>query len=187
MPPKNVMLRATLIALLLFSLSSRGEESYLLNPGDVLGVFVWNEESLNQEVLIRPDGYISMPLAGHIKAGGRTVTEVEAALKDQLSRYLKDEPTVTVSLHAMHGNKVFVLGKVNRPGEYPIVRPTDVMQALSIAGGLNAFAAENDVVILRRNRDGSQQAIAFEYGKLKSGRDLETNVLLQAGDVVVVP
>src|SRR5690606_6636375 len=144
--------------LLLLSLSSLAEDTYLLNPGDVLRVFVWNEESLTQELLVRPDGYISMPLVGHIKAGGRTPGDVEAALTEQLSRYLKDKPTVTVSLQAISGNRIFVLGKVNRPGEYPIVRPTDVMQALSIAGGLNSFAAENNIVILRRDTDGSQEA-----------------------------
>lgn len=173
--------------LLMLSLSSLAEDTYLLNPGDVLRVFVWNEESLTQELLVRPDGYISMPLVGHIKAGGRTPGDVEAALTEQLSRYLKDKPTVTVSLQAISGNRIFVLGKVNRPGEYPIVRPTDVMQALSIAGGLNSFAAENNIVILRRDTDGSQEAIPFQYGRVKGGRDLDTNIVLQAGDVVVVP
>lgn len=188
---KKPIFQSLLLSLLVLMLPARAEEpaddTYRLNPGDMLGIFVWNEESLTREVMVRPDGYISMPLAGHIRAGGHTPGEVEAELTRQLSKYLKDTPTITVSLQAIHGNRIFVLGKVNRPGEYPIIRPTDVMQALSVAGGLNAFAAEGDVVILRREADGSQQAIPFRYNRVKNGRDLDTNIILRAGDVVVVP
>lgn len=161
--------------------------SYAINPGDVLQVFVWNEESLSREVLVRPDGFISIPLVGQVAAGGRTPDEVEQAIAEGLGRYLKDEPTVTVSLQGIGGNKIYILGKVNRPGEYPMVRPVDVMQALAIAGGLNTFAAENSIVVLRRNTDGSQAAIPFEYGEVKDGDALDTNIMLRAGDVVVVP
>jgi polysaccharide export outer membrane protein len=160
---------------------------YSINPGDILEVFVWNEESLTREVLVQPDGAISVPLAGHVQAGGRTVEEIEAALAEQLGRYLKDKPVVTISLRKIDGHKIYVIGKVNRPGEYPINRPTDIMQALALAGGLNAFAAENDINVLRRNGDGSQHAIQFRYGDLKQGQALDSNLFLQSGDVVVVP
>lgn len=175
------------IAVLLLATTAWAEPSYKLNPGDVLRIDIWNEESLTREAVVRPDGYISFPLAGDIKVGGDTTVAAEKSLADALGKFLKDTPTVTVAVFQLAGNKIYVLGKVNRPGEYPINRPTDVMQALAMAGGLNAFAAENNIKILRRDDQQEQVAIPFEYGELKSGDDLETNIILQSGDVVVVP
>ena len=163
------------------------EPDYKINPGDVLDVFVWNEESLTRQVVVRPDGYISMPLAGQIAAGGMSVKVVEDSLTSALAKFLKDRPTVTVSLMKLEGNKIYVLGKVNRPGEYIINSPIDVMQALALAGGLNAFASENNINVLRRKTNGKQVAIPFEYGEVKEGDDLETNIILLSGDIVVVP
>jgi polysaccharide export outer membrane protein len=100
---------------------------------------------------------------------------------------LKDAPNVTVNPIRLDGNKISVLGKVARPGEYPINRPIDVMGALALGAGLNQFAAENSIKILRRNEQGEQIAIPFEYGDVKNGEALETNILLKAGDIVVVP
>lgn len=178
----------TILCLLLLCLAqvSLAQPSYQLNPGDILHIDVWNEDTLSRDVLILPDGYISFPLAGTIKAGGFTAPQVEAALAKALSKYLKDPPTVTVSIKELDGNKIYVLGKVNHPGEFPINRPTDVMQALAMAGGLNTFAAENDIDVLRRNANGQQIAIPFEYGDVKEGEKLQTNILLHSGDVVVV-
>ena len=184
----RISLKVVAAAVLIWcSMPSQATTDYLINPGDVLDVFVWNEESLTRQVLVRPDGAINVPLAGQIQAGGHTTADVETALTSQLGRYLKDKPVVTVSLLKIEGHKIYVLGKVNRPGEYPINRPTDIMQALALAGGLNAFAAENDINVLRRSNDGSQQAIRFRYGDLKQGQSLDSNQFLQSGDVVVVP
>jgi polysaccharide export outer membrane protein len=173
------------------SLASTGlratEASYRINPGDLLAIFVWNEENLNQEVLVRPDGFINFPLAGEIDATGSTPGELENKLAEALGKYLKDKPTVTASVRQLNGNKIYVIGKVQRPGEYPINRPIDVMQALALGGGLNTYAAENSIKVLRRDAAGKQTAIPFEYGEVKDGDDLETNILLRAGDVVVVP
>ena len=174
------------IALLSISLVSQADE-YVLNPGDVLSIYVWNEESLTREMIVLPDGSISFPLAGKVLVGGKTVADAEQALIKGLSQYLKDAPSVTISPLQLAGNKIYVLGKVNRPGEYPINRPTDVMQALALAGGLNTFAAESRISVLRRNAAGVQQAMPFHYGDVKGGSALETNVVLKAGDVVVVP
>lgn len=162
------------------------QSAYLLNPGDAIRIDVWNEESLSREMLILPDGKISFPLAGELQFGGLSVAAAEKALAEALSKYLKDMPTVTVSVMELRGNKIYVLGKVNRPGEFPINRPTDVMQALAMAGGLNTFAAENDINVLRRDASGKQVAIPFEYGEVKAGEELDTNILLKSGDVVVV-
>lgn len=177
---------AICVLMLVLSPWAAAETAYQLNPGDVLRIDVWNEESLTREMLVLPDGKISFPLAGEIKLGGLSVAEAEKTLAEALSKYLKDVPTVTVSIMELAGNKIYVLGKVNRPGEFPINRPTDVMQALAMAGGLNTFAAENDINVLRRDESGKQVAIPFEYGEVKAGEDLDTNILLRSGDVVVV-
>lgn len=174
------------LIVLVYSSSLIAEPAYKINPGDVLRVDIWNEESLTREVVVRPDGYISFPLAGDVLVGGDTTVAAEGMLAQALGKFLKDSPTVTVAVFQLSGNKIYILGKVNRPGEYPINRPTDVMQALAIAGGLNTFAAENSINILRRAPDGTQQAIPFEYGEVKSGNDLDTNLVLHSGDIVVV-
>lgn len=183
----NVISRL-LMGLVLVGIAQLGaaEPSYKLNPGDVLQIDVWNEETLTREIVVLPDGYISFPLAGIVKVGGLTSVQAGEALAEALGKYLKDEPTVTVSVLQLAGNKIYVLGKVNRPGEFPINRPTDVMQALAIAGGLNTFASENNISVLRRNEAGEQIAMDFEYGEVKEGDELQTNILLQSGDVVVV-
>ncbi|MFV8816180.1 polysaccharide biosynthesis/export family protein [Haliea sp. E17] len=160
---------------------------YKINAGDVLEIFVWNEEALSREVRVRPDGYISVPLAGEIHAGGKTPSEVTETIRVALSTYLNDGPVVTVSLRALEGNIVYVMGKVNRPGAFPVIAPVDVAQALAWAGGLNSFADEDDIQVLRRNVDGTQTAMPFDYGAIENGEHLDTNIILQSGDLIVVP
>ena len=160
---------------------------YTINPGDVLTIDVWNEASLAREVLVRPDGLISLPMAGEIDTGGQTPEQVGEMISTALGNFMKDTPRVTVSVQAINGNKIYVIGKVQRPGEYVLTSNTDVMQALALAGGLNTFAAENDILVLRRKPDGSQVSIAFEYADVKAGKSLDSNVILQSRDVVVVP
>lgn len=183
------LFRFILIGLLLStSLFSRADTTpYLVNSGDVLLIYVWNEKDLSQEVLVRPDGTISIPLAGQVQAGGLTVLQIEKNLTTALTKYMKDQPSVTVMIKQTAGNGIYVIGKVNKPGQFLINQPTDVMQALAMAGGLNAFAAENSINILRRNSDGVQTAIRFRYSDVKNGEALQTNIVLQSGDVVVVP
>ncbi|MCD2450685.1 polysaccharide biosynthesis/export family protein [Methylicorpusculum oleiharenae] len=160
--------------------------TYKVEPGDVLTVSVWKEEGLLQEVLVRPDGGISFPLAGNIQAQGKTLEQIESIISQRLADYIAD-PVVTVSAKQLFGNKVYVIGKVNKPGEYPINRPTDVMQGLAMAAGMTPFSAVNDIVILRRHADGQQEAIPFRYGDVEDGDDLHQNIVLQPGDVIVVP
>jgi polysaccharide export outer membrane protein len=159
---------------------------YLVRSGDVLQVSVWKEPELTRELLVRPDGGFSFPLAGQVRAQGRVVEDIEREIKARIERYIP-EPVVTVAVLKTQGNKVHVVGKVNRPGEYVMSSETDVMQALSMAGGTNSFAALNDIMILRRQPDGAQMAIPFRYGDVEDGENLEQNILLQSGDVVVVP
>ena len=160
---------------------------YSVNPGDVLRIDVWNEESLSREVLVRPDGIISLPIVGDINTTNSSPSQVADKISQALSEYMKDAPRVVVSLVDVTGNKISVIGKVNQPGEFKITRDTDVMQALALAGGLNAFAAENDIQILRREPNGNQIAIPFEYAEVKAGEKLQSNIILRSGDVVVVP
>jgi polysaccharide biosynthesis/export protein len=160
-------------------------ESYRIQPGDILAISVWKETDLQADVLVRPDGGMSFPLAGEQVAGGRTIAEVRAALEERLKKYIPG-PVVTVALKLIGGNRIYVVGKVNRPGEYPFSRSLDVMQSLSLAGGATSFASLNDIRILRRDND-TQTAIQFHYEDVERGRKLEQNIVLQSGDTVVVP
>jgi polysaccharide export outer membrane protein len=160
---------------------------YRINAGDILLIFVWNEKDLSQELLVHPDGNIGLPLVGQLAAGGLTTEELQNNIVEGLGKFMKDKPSVAVSIKQTAGNKIYVLGKVNRPGDYPINRPTDIMQALAMAGGLNAFAAESSINVLHRTKDGTQKAIKFRYNDVKGGDELQSNVLLESGDVVVVP
>jgi polysaccharide export outer membrane protein len=158
---------------------------YLLQAGDVLQVAVWKETDLTAEVLVRPDGGISFPLAGELPAAGHTVADLTAMLERRI-RKLEPDAVVTVVVKSASGNRVYVIGKVNRPGEFPLIGPVDVMQALSLAGGATPFADTNGIRILRR--DGKRQSsIGFRYNDVERGRKLEQNILLQSGDTVVVP
>lgn len=158
---------------------------YHLQPGDVLNVLVWKETDLQSEVLIRPDGGISFPLAGDLRAAGLTTADLRTALETRVRKLIPDA-VVTVSVKAPNGNRVFVIGKVNRPGDFPLLRPTDVMQALSLAGGATPYASTNKIRVL--HRDGSRLTSSrFRYSDVARGKNLQQNILLQSGDTVVVP
>lgn len=159
--------------------------AYLIQPGDILTIIVWKEKELQSEVLVRPDGALSFPLIGDVAGLGRSVEAVRQEITDRLQPFIPS-PVVTVAIKAIGGNRIYVLGKVNRPGDFPFSQPVDVMQALSLAGGATPYAALNDVVILRR-QDGAQKALRFRYGDVEHGKYLEQNILLQSGDTVVVP
>lgn len=161
------------------------EAAYLLGPEDLVKVSVWKDEQLTQEVVVRPDGMISFPLVGDILAAGRTVEEVRLELVKRLGKFIPN-PHVSVLATKLHSYKIYVTGRVNKPGEFLVGHYTDVLQALSLAGGLTPYAAENDIKIMRREK-GEQKAYRFRYGDVRNGKDLEQNILLQRGDVVVVP
>ena len=165
--------------------AAQATDPYTVLPGDLLQILVWKEEDLQMDVLVRPDAAFSFPLAGDISTNGLSVVELQEELTKRLSRYISN-PVVTVSVKEVLGNKVYVIGQVNRPGEFVVNPRVDVMQALSMAGGLTAFASANDVKILRR-KGGQQFALSFKYNDVLKGRDLSQNVMLQSGDIVVVP
>lgn len=161
------------------------DAEYTVKPGDLLTIAVWKEPDLQGPVLVRPDGAFSFPLAGQVDARGKTVMQLQQTITDRLKKFISD-PVVTVSIQEVRGNKVYVLGQVNKPGEFIVNPRVDVMQALSMAGGTTPFAALGDITILRREGD-QQRALPFRYQEVARGRNLDQNITLQAGDVVVVP
>ncbi len=161
------------------------ELSYLLGPEDIIKISVWKDEHLTSDAIVRPDGMISFPLVGDVLAAGRTVEDVRADIAKRLTRFIPNAH-VSVAVTKLQSYKIYVLGRVTKPGEYLVGHYTDVLQALSLAGGLTPFASENDIKILRRE-NGEERAIPFRYGDAQKGRDLKQNILLQRGDVVLVP
>lgn len=161
------------------------ESGYRLQAGDILEISVWKETDLQREVLVRPDGSFSFPLAGEIDARGKTVDDVRAILVDHLQKYVPS-PVVSVAVKQIGGNRVYVVGKVNKAGDFPLTNPLDVMQAISLAGGVTPYAAVNNIVILRR-QNGRQQSFRFKYSDVARGRSLSQNIQLESGDTVVVP
>lgn len=167
------------------ALASQVDPEYQLGAEDVLLISVWKDEQLTREVVVRPDGMFSFPLIGDVQAEDRTVDQIRTDLVQRLTKYIPN-PNVSVAVTKVVSYKVYVVGRVNKPGEYLIGHYTDVLQALSLAGGLTPFAAENDIKVMRRVR-GEQHAIPFRYGDMRKGRALEQNIVLQRGDVVMVP
>ena len=161
------------------------ESTYHIGPGDVLEISVWKDESLSRQMVVPPDGVISFPLIGDIDVSNLTVPDLRKAVEQKLSEYVPDA-TVTVMLLQINSLKGYVIGKVNRPGEFPINMETNVMQILSMAGGLAEFASDTKILILRQEK-GETIKIPFNYKHVEKGKDLEQNILLRRGDVVVVP
>ena len=161
-------------------------DSYRLQPGDVLEISVWKEETLRREVLVRSDGGLSFPLAGDLSVSGLTPDDVRHELETRLNKFIPDV-TVSVAVRQINGNLVFVVGRVNKPGAFKFDRPVDVMQALSLAGGATEFAGVDSIRILRRAADGGQRTFDFAYSDVARGRHLDQNIVLKSGDTVVVP
>ncbi len=169
----------------LFASNVFADQRYLLNSGDILDISVWNEEALQKQAVVLPDGVITIPLAGEIVAKDKTVAEVEEELTKKFSEYLAD-PVVTVSVTSVEGNRVHILGKVLNPGSFVMNQPLDAMQALSLAGGLSPYAEENNIIVLRRDGE-KQQVLPVKYAEIKKGKALKTNITLESGDVMIVP
>lgn len=159
--------------------------TYRVGPEDVLEISVWREDALKKEALVRPDGGISYPLIGDVQAAGKTIGELREEITKRLEKFIP-EAVVSVTVLKAASQRIYVLGKVTRPGEFPVGRSVDVLQALSMSGGLAPFADANGIRIMRREGD-RQVVLPFEYARVVRGERLEQNVLLRPGDVVVVP
>lgn len=160
-------------------------DAYRLHPGDEIVVSVWGEDSLKQQTVVLPDSSITLPLAGRVEVGGLSTPEVEQRIAQKLKKYLK-EPVVTVVIVGLDGNRAFVTGKVLKPGPLIISGPITVLQAISIAGGFDKFADENDIKVIRTTPHG-QETLPVHYDDIISGKDMSTNIQLRADDTVVVP
>ncbi len=177
-----------LVVMLVLSQSASAQVSgleYRIGPEDVLHISVWKEKDLDRKVLVRPDGGVSFPLVGDIQVSGRTPIEVQDEIRSRLQRYVPDAE-VTVAVDKISGYTVFVLGEVNKPGQFTLGRYVDVLQALTLAGGTSPYASERNIQILRR-QDGREVAFRFDYRDIKRGQNLAQNIILQSGDVVIVP
>ena len=164
-----------------------------LRPGDTLLISVWQDPKLDRKVIIGPDGMIAFPLAGHIKAGGKTPQALEEVLRTRLQKNYSGQLDVTVSLADVNKDeeaetkpRVYITGEVLKPGPYPIKPAINVMQAIALAGGLGPFAAKQRVQ-LHRKINGADSIFIFDFNAYASGRDATDNINLQSGDIIIVP
>ncbi len=161
------------------------DKDYVIGPGDVLDISVWKDETLTRSVVVLPDGKISFPLIGEVMASGKTVAKLKKEIEEKLTPFV---PEVTLSLEVKQVNSmvIYVIGRVNNPGRFPINVNVNVLQALSIAGGLTPFAKREKIKIFREE-GGRTEIIKFQYDRVIEGTHLEQNIMLKRGDVVVVP
>ena len=163
---------------------------FLIGPEDVLIVTVWRNQELSREVIVRPDGKISLPLLGDIPAAGLTAQALSKQVADGLVEFMAT-PTVSVQVKEINSYHIFVVGEVGRPGKIVLKSFTSVLQGISYAGGFTLFASRNNVHILRNVKNGQgetkQVLIPVPYQDIVHGKNLEANIILKAGDVIVVP
>jgi len=167
------------------------ESLYRINGGDTLHISVYGERDLDRDVAVEPDGGIAFPLVGNMNARGLTLGELQKKIADALraGNMLPNvtDPEVTVSLVKSSGNSFSVIGQVKTPGTFVTDTQVDVMQALSLAGGLTPFASKSRIIVLRRDESGVQKKMPFDYSAVEDGENLNSNIVLHGGDVVVVP
>jgi len=158
---------------------------YVIGPEDVLTIVFWREKEISGDVAVRPDGRISLPLLNDVEAAGLTPEELRERLTHAAGTLL-EEPTVTVVVKQINSRKVFITGNVGKPGVYPLGGPLTVMQLITMAGGVLEFANDKNISILRTEK-GSQISLRFNYDDVKKRKNLQQNILLKAGDTIIVP
>lgn len=161
------------------------DDKYIIGPADVLEIQVWREPNLSCTAPVRPDGKISLPLLNDVQAAGLSPQELKTKIEKGLAKFL-EKPEVLVSVQEIKSKNIYILGKVNTPGQYPLQHGLTVIQALSLAGGFAEWADEKDIVILR-HENGKQKRIKFNYKRVSRGKDLEKNIVLCPGDTIIVP
>jgi polysaccharide export outer membrane protein len=188
---RNILFAVCVAMLPIAATAATADEAYKINGGDTLHISVYGETNLDRDVVVQPDGGLAFPLVGNIDARGMSLEQLQKTIGQALrqGQYLPNvtDNEVTVALVKATGNSVSVIGQVKQAGTFAINTELDVMQALSMAGGLTPFASRSGIKVLRRDSAGKQVAIPFDYADIEDGQNLDSNILLQGGDVVVVP
>ena len=161
------------------------DPNYVIGPQDVLDIDVWKEAELTRSVPVRPDGKISLPLLNDVQAAGLTPTQLSEEITTDLKKFITD-PQVTVIVTQINSQRVYILGEMTRPGAYPLLPGMTVLQALSSAGGFTPFANMKKIYVLR-NEGGKQEKFPFNYKDVVKGKNAGENIVLKAGDQIVVP
>jgi polysaccharide biosynthesis/export protein len=161
------------------------QERYLLGPEDVIEISVWKEPEMTKQLVVQPDGKIFYPLIGEVRVAGKTVKQVQEEVSGRLEKFVTDASVTVILLKTQH-YKFYVTGKVNKPGEYLAGRPISVLQAIATAGGLTPFASPRNIKIVRKV-GGMDEVYPFNYKDVSKGLLMSQDILLQPGDVVVVP
>jgi polysaccharide export outer membrane protein len=159
---------------------------YRVGAGDQLKVNVWKHDELSQQVTVRPDGKFSLTLVGDIDANGRTVDEIAADIGKRSARYFQDNPPVSVQVAEVRSYKIYVVGEVQRSGEFTPNHQVTVLHGLALAGGFTRFANPDRIIIVRKDSHGERR-IPFDYDAVVNDGDLQENLALQSGDTVIVP
>ena len=167
------------------SSEAEANSDYKIGPQDLVRVDVWKEPDISRTIPVRPDGKISLPLLNDVQAAGLTATQLSAAIHDGLTKYLTN-PQVTVTVTEINSRRVYVTGEVTRPGALALLPTMTVLQALTSAGGFTQFAKIKSIYVLRVE-EGRQVRHPFNYKEVVKGRKPEDDILLQPGDVVMVP
>ena len=160
--------------------------NYVIGPGDTLAVNVWKEPEISRTLPVRPDGNISLPLAGDLVANGRTPVELQNDIRKQLLTYFSD-PEVTVVVQEAKSHKFNIVGEIEKPGSYVMSNPMTVLDAIAVAGGLRDFAKATKIYVLRVSPDGSRTRLPFNYKRVIKGQALQDNVELLPRDTIIVP
>ena len=167
------------------STAAKSDDDYMIGPGDILSIDIWKEPELSKQVSVRLDGKISLPLVNDVDAAGLTSAELREHLAEKYKDFV-DVPEVSVTVIESHSKKIYLLGKVNSPGEYELQKNMSIVQAISLAGGLAEWADSSDVRLIRKIK-GTEKTFRVDYDAIVSGEDLSQNVQLQPDDTIFVP
>ena len=165
--------------------AQQSTESYLIGSGDVLAIDVWREEALSKQVTVRLDGKISLPLIDDIQTVGLTCGELENLIEEKYTDFV-EVPEISVTLLQSGSGKIYMLGKIQSPGEHPLTKKMTVLQAISRAGGLGPWADTSDIRLIRKIGD-VERHFRIDYEAIISGKDMSQNILLEPGDTIFVP
>ena len=158
---------------------------YVIGPEDVLSIVFWREKEMSTDVVVRPDGKISVPLLKDVQAAGYTPEQLTATLVDAASKYIA-HPNATIIVKEINSRKVFVVGQVAKPGGFPLTGDMTVLQVIALAGDVLEYAKAKDIVVVRKE-DGGERRYYFNYKDVLKGRNAEQNIVLKPGDTVIVP